>query len=1027
MSANSYGPEIKEIQVNNLEFPPGLLDFVLCQFRLSLKRVPYIKTRNVPFIWERLKIALRFSKGINAHFFLAPEYTLPFNKVKLLAELIKKEGRENTVYCIPVEHLSLKQLLEVANILNIDREFLDSCFPPTVDNRDHVTKLKSIFNVAVIAITDCQGNTAFYLQPKIFPAQFEENRNMPGYSFHVGSHVYIFQSPRLSFAVLICLDFIGWGGQLREKLIQWLRTSGKIIDFLFILQANPKPIHRDYERGLYFFANHPVCQYTSLFFVNCDSTSLLEDNTGKKIEGFNKSSVVGNFKIDYTNEYKVEKFIEIPPDKAFGIEILELDRLQRLMLKDGSERVVWLRMNTLRDTLRVPSYPRENDIQIHTFKAKDLYPVPLTTTFEYKPITGPLPDGPGIYRPITIMKPPIFVGRSQEFSRVLEFLKGEERCLLIHGKPGIGKSILAQHAVSLALDKNQQQFSAGLWFSSKDRHLSLKRFLTEFAISLDYPYLQQLSEDEQKSEVIYFLRDTLQGSAIIIVDNIETIRDPGVMSFIKELSKYAKVILTSRNHDTEIPSSKLEIGRMGSDDIKLLIQHRWPGMESLLQNRLLKLLNGSPFAVNLVFGYLISEGVTLNQILDDVEISKKNVIDWIFQKSWDSISPEEQQAIDSLQLFADTFTVEAFKFIAKFPQADKLLEDLKTRYFIEVIEFSDPLQFRYQIHPLVRRFSEKRSPKTSIKNRYVDYYSQFVKENCQREAYKNIDREIRNIEIALEICVKKKKNYLRIVSQLYYYYYERGFWNDAIEQCIKGYEYAEELGMPLYSLEMAAHVSWCSFRKEEFDLANKWLGKAKQALKKLERAPFQLRGLMEENEARIYFHDGKISMEQAEELIASAIKRYEADSSPEAVILHARALSYLGEMYLEQQNYQTAIEKFSLVKELIKKYEQETFSKKIRAWTEGNLGEALLLQTAEFDKRNEYLEVCINRFKKGLSLASEIQRQHTVAHCCWGLGESLWSLGRSEGRSYLTSAQDIYKRLGKKSKLKRIKTILKSI
>jgi len=1024
MSPQIQEIKIKVIQIKDLNFPLRLLNFVLCQFRLFLKRKPYIVQGKVDSVWNRLGSALTFSRDIKSNFFLAPEYTLPFAKTKHLARFMKNEAPKNSVYCVPVEHLTLEKLQKLADLLSIAPETLNLYFPSKLVSLNQYAKL--IFNVAIIAIKDNQGNLTFHLQPKIFPARLEESRNIQPHLFQGGQTINVFKAPRLSFAVMICFDLIGWGKRLPDTIIQWLTEPGNQLDILFVLQVNPKPLHREYERCLYLFANHPACRHTSLFFVNCDSKSQLQNFEGEKIGRFNKTAMLGKFKLEYSSEYKVETSIEIPPDNISGHEILNLDQMQRLILLDKGERIVWLRSNTLKDTLKGPMYPRENDIRLYTYKKGSLNLVDFRTTFEYAPVKGPLPEAPaGIYPPITIRQPLIFRGRSQEVFRVSKFLKGKTRFLLIYGEPGIGKSALAQFAAYSALKENPQEFSAGLWFSSKDRHLSLKHFISDLAVSLDYVYLKQLDETEQKSEIIRILRDTLKKASIIIVDNIETIKDPNMMAFIEKLSNYAKVILTSRNPATIKGCLNYKLGPMKYNDIKLLVEYYWPGIDKSLLHRLSKLLAGSPFAVHLLFGYLrTEESATVNQTIEDIKLSGKNVIDWILQKSWDSFGLQEQTVINSLQLFADTFTEEALKGIIGLHRVrvGELFEELKKRYFIETVEYTDPHYRRYQIHPLVRKFSEAKKPKVAKKDLYINYYKEFIKEHCKAENFKHIEQEIRNVERAIELCVERNRfvDYLKILSQLYYYYYERGFWNDAIEKCIKGYEYAQELRNSRYCIEMSSRISWCAFRKEDFRQAKAWLNISKRESKKSSRVFSQLGGLIKETEARIYLMDGKINFNKARGLIESAIETYKSFSNPKAITLQARALTYLGELYIEQQDYEKAIEMFIEVKELAEKYRDEKFAKKILAWTLGNLGEALLLKSERDPKREEYLEICINLFKDGLNLAGQIERQHTVAHCCWGLGVALLTLGRTEGRNYLSSAKDIYQRLGKKSKLSSI-------
>jgi hypothetical protein len=1030
--------KIKVIEVNNLVFPKELIDFVLCQFSLSLERKPYIVNKKIDSLWNRLKEAIIFSGANKSTFFLAPEYTLPFIKARQLIKLIEIEAPNNSVYCIPVEHLNLKQLRKLSELLRIPPENLNSNFSPDFAKVDKWNPL--IFNIAIIAIKDELGNLNFHLQPKNFPANFEEDQHLQPNSFKGGQVVNVFKTPQLSFAIMICFDFIASDRKLPEKIIKYLNQPGNYLDFLFILQVNPKPLHREFERGLQHFANDKACRYTSIFFVNCDSTSHLEDSEGEMITGFNKTAVLGKFRLSSNSEYKVDKTIEIPPDNNLGIEILQLDKMYRLMLTGKGERIVLLRTNALRNPQEGPTYPRENNIHIYTYKGKSLTRIKVITTYEHTPIQS-LPDIPKCsFRPITILKPPVFFGRSKEISDIMKFLYEEKGCLLIYGGAGIGKSSLVQEAAFSALN-DQKQFSAGLWFTSKDSHLSLRRFFSDIAINLAHPNLQQLDEINQKKEIIKYLRQELKGTSIIIFDNIETIRDDDMISFIGELSNYSKVIVTSRNPDVKISCSKYELKPMKNEDMKQLAQNRWRDINDIFLSRILDCIHGSPFAFKILSGYCLYEK-NLDPIITDIELSGVDVINWSFQKVRNSIDSKGQMVINSLQLFADSFTKETVKIITDISEEDidELFQEFENRSFIEKILYPDSPNFRYQIHPLVRKFSEEIEPDTPIENRYIDFYKQFVKEHCEAENFKKIEQEIRNIEKALEICVKKSKLkiYLKIISLLYNYYYERGFWNNAIEQCIKGYNYAKKLGNSRYSIEMSSHASWCAFRKEEYIKANEWLDIAKKESKKSKRLPPQLEGLIEETEALIYLFDGKFNIKEAQESIEKAIERYKLSNSSEAITLQSRSLSYLGELFLRQREYQKAIDKFTEVNQLIDKYKDEKFARKIIAWTQGNLGEAMIMKCKLYPKntRKEYLEICVDRFKVGMDIARKIERQHTIAQCCLGLGVALLYIGRIEegnigriedGKKYITWARDIYRRLGKKSKLSYIDTLLERI
>ena len=62
----------------------------------------------------------------------------------------------------------------------------------------------------------------------------------------------------------------------------------------------------------------------------------------------------------------------------------------------------------------------------------------------------------------------------------------------------------------------------------------------------------------------------------------------------------------------------------------------------------------------------------------------------------------------------------------------------------------------------------------------------------------------------------------------------------------------------------------------------------------------------------------------------------------------------------------------------------------------------------------------VSLFQEGLNLAQTLDRRHTVAQCSFGLGLALLRLGgEKRGHGYLVAGQDLFGRLGRKSRLSR--------
>jgi tetratricopeptide (TPR) repeat protein len=148
------------------------------------------------------------------------------------------------------------------------------------------------------------------------------------------------------------------------------------------------------------------------------------------------------------------------------------------------------------------------------------------------------------------------------------------------GIGGAGKTALATWAALRAYE--QKSFSFIVSITAKDRELtnvgiqSLRPALTSFETLLD-SILEVLAFPEFKSESVENkerkVRIIIENSnGLLFVDNLETVDDPRIISFLDDLPIGVRSLITSRRTRVKVSARPIEIGPLTPDEVVALIQ-----------------------------------------------------------------------------------------------------------------------------------------------------------------------------------------------------------------------------------------------------------------------------------------------------------------------------------------------------------------------------------------------------------------------------------------------------------------------
>ena len=151
-----------------------------------------------------------------------------------------------------------------------------------------------------------------------------------------------------------------------------------------------------------------------------------------------------------------------------------------------------------------------------------------------------------------------FVGRRDDLARIEKLLTGDlHRVITVSGAGGVGKSALAHRLCERFLSRRDLPFDAIVWVSAKEEQLSdtgieplepsLRSYEDVLTAVLDtYGWASSDGTLETKEHEVEIILTAGRKGVLLVVDNLETIRDAQVREFLKDCPPPSKVLITSR-------------------------------------------------------------------------------------------------------------------------------------------------------------------------------------------------------------------------------------------------------------------------------------------------------------------------------------------------------------------------------------------------------------------------------------------------------------------------------------------------
>ena len=411
-----------------------------------------------------------------------------------------------------------------------------------------------------------------------------------------------------------------------------------------------------------------------------------------------------------------------------------------------------------------------------------------------------------------------FVGREKEKAQIHEALCSRSYLISIDGIGGIGKSSLALEVVYECLDAGRDKsgqnvaiFDGFIWTTARDRDLSLNAMLDTIARTLDYPGIVQQPLEEKRHAVCKLLQSRRY---LLIVDNFGTISDEGIRDFLLDLPEPSKVLITTR--EQKLPQVR-PVSIKGLTEVEALALIRGEGRrlglasfeqaEDRILGRLYQATGGAPLAIKWAVGQIKQKGQSLDAVLAALHEARGDIFEQVFTRSWNFLTPDTQQVLSVMPLFATSATCSAIEAASDLHSFafDEALGQLVEMSLVEATDELEQANRRYSLHPLARSFAAARLRQREIfeiasRLRIAVFFEGLCRQyrrDWYQEGYSRLSPELPNIMAMVEWCWQQPKHImlgLSIFHSITGFMCSAGYWNDALSMGYRAVAMATQVG-----------------------------------------------------------------------------------------------------------------------------------------------------------------------------------------------------------------------------------------
>ncbi len=445
-----------------------------------------------------------------------------------------------------------------------------------------------------------------------------------------------------------------------------------------------------------------------------------------------------------------------------------------------------------------------------------------------------------------------FIGRHAEREQLTRLLLPHPRSrhfvVTVDGIGGVGKSALA---LELAYGYREQyaalpepeRFAAIVWVSAKRTLLTaggiqqrrqsfntLDDLFRELATVLEQPALMQASPNERRSLVEHAL--TAQRT-LLIVDNLETVDDEELLSFLRELPDPTKAIITTR-HRIDIAYA-IRLTGMAHEDAQRLMQVESEAKGVLLApaelDELERRTGGVPLAMQWSIG-LMSLGHSVEAVLRRLGQGQSDIARFCFDESAARIRGRDaHRLLLALALFERSVQRDMLGEVAGLAD-DPIGRDEGLAELLRLSLVNQKGE-RFQLLPLTHAFARgelEQHPELAraLREQWIETITRLAAAynglHWQWRDRTLLRQEGKHIASVADWASRSERPdvLLKAAPGLCYYYDLTGQWFELLKLGQVGMEYAQIIGDDETAIFLSHYLSWILSHQEQHDRAEEY-------------------------------------------------------------------------------------------------------------------------------------------------------------------------------------------------------------
>lgn len=546
-----------------------------------------------------------------------------------------------------------------------------------------------------------------------------------------------------------------------------------------------------------------------------------------------------------------------------------------------------------------------------------------------------------------------FVGRKAEIKTILEKLQpyplSQVHLVTIDGIGGVGKSALALN-IAYHFIRNyeglpeNERFDAIIWTSAKKTILTvdgiktrhqvfqtLNDIYTVIAVTFGQEELTKAKPEEQAEKI----RNLLSSKrCLLVVDNLETVDDETVISFLMELPAPTKAIVTTR-HRIDLAYPVRLLGMPEKDAISLATnecKEKGVGIEKENLDLLIRRTGGVPLAIVWSIAQILA-GYGIARVLNRLGEPSNDMARFCFEGVIEKIKANSAfQLLLALSIFKVNASREALGVVTKYSEVDR--DD--GLVLLEKLSLVNKQAARFSMLPLTKDYANailKQNEPLLIQLRhqqrqyYLEILADFSSRRISGEASRGTERhlfQIHEYENILDLVdwsrsVGELDHIPDLIRGISANLWARGLWNIV-------YQYGEiALALsregPTQNQDMEAYFSFrlgrIDLMRNENDIAEKLLKNAIQIYSSLGN----ISRLAHSASYLGLLYIGKNDLGEAEKLLVDALTKARIANDATAI---ARIQNVIGQVYVEQGYLEKAEQAILEAKEIREKKSPST-------------------------------------------------------------------------------------------------------